>query len=57
MKIEIFRAVHGNHTVEAAVNTWLAENPDIEVVTMTQSDGGGEDDAGLTISILYRENA
>lgn len=57
MKIEIFRAIEGNQTVEQDVNTWLAENPGIDVVAMTQSDSGGEDDAGLIISILYREKA
>lgn len=52
---EIFRAVRGNQYVEQAVNEWLAANTHIVFVAMTQSDHGGSDDAGLTISILYNE--
>jgi len=55
MKIKVFRAVVGNQEVEKAINNWLLENPGIEFISMTQSDGGGEDDSGLVISILYKE--
>jgi hypothetical protein len=55
MKIKVFRAISGNQHIENYINTWLAENPGIEVVSMTQSDSGGDDECGLTISILYKK--
>ena len=46
---------------ELQINHWLADNPDIEIVTMLQSESMVSRDSGielnLTITLLYRQGA
>jgi len=46
---------------ELQINNWLADNPDIEIVKMVQSESMVSRDTGLelnlTITLLYRQMA
>jgi len=46
---------------ELQINNWLADNPDIEIVKMVQSESMVSRDSGLelnlTITLLYRQMA
>ena len=46
---------------ELQINNWLADNPDIEIVKMLQSESMVSHDSGLelnlTITLLYRQTA
>ena len=38
------------------INTWLEENPDIEIINIQQSESQGAENAwNLTVTIFYRE--
>ena len=58
MRLKIFQGDSTQH-VEQGINDWLAINPDIEVVLLTQSESGAFKDYNwavtITITILYRE--
>jgi hypothetical protein len=50
-----------NPHTELQMNHWLADNPDIEIVKMVQSESMVSRDSGLelnlTITLLYRQTA
>lgn len=61
LKVKIFTyfTLNINPPNEIQMNQWLAENPDIEIVRMTQSESmatkEGQIERNLSITILYRE--
>jgi hypothetical protein len=61
LKVKIFTyfTLNINPSNEMQMNQWLAENPDIEIVQMLQSESmaAKEDrlERNLSITILYRE--
>ena len=61
LKVKIFTyfTLNINPPNEIQMNQWLADNPDIEIVQMTQSESmatkEGQIERNLSITILYRE--
>jgi hypothetical protein len=62
VKIKIFTyfTLNINPPNEIQINEWLAENPDIEIIDIAQSESmavkSGEMERNLSITIAYREN-
>ena len=55
MRLRIFNGSSAQD-LEREVNDWLAINPDIEVLLITQSESGKlNEDWGVTLTLLYRE--
>ena len=63
IKAKIFNhcTANVNPHSELQINNWLADNPDIEIVKMLQSESMVARDTGLelnlTITLLYRQTA
>ena len=56
IRVRIFNSQHSAQDLESKVNEWLSINPDIEVVLITQSESGKQnEDWGVTLTIVYRE--
>jgi hypothetical protein len=61
LKVKIFTyfSMNINPPNEIQINRWLAENPDIEVVDIVQSESmavkTGEMERNLSITLLYRD--
>ena len=61
LKVKIFTyfTQNINPPSEIQINQWLAENPDIEIIDMLQSESMAAKDLGmernLSITIIYRE--
>lgn len=59
-KIFTYFTLNINPPSEIQINQWLAENPDIEIVNMMQSESmaekKGEIERNLSITIFYRES-
>ena len=62
LKVKIVTEMTQNITAssELQLNRWLAENPDIEIIQMLQSESmaetaGGQLERNLTITVVYRE--
>ncbi len=42
--------------LERKINTWLEENPDIEIISILQSESQGAENAwNLTMTVFYRQ--
>ena len=58
-KIFSYCTTNVNPHSELQINRWLAENPDIEIVKMVQSESMTSRDTGLelnlTVTLLYRQ--
>jgi hypothetical protein len=52
-KIKIFSTFQDVATSEVEINEWLAENPNIRVIQLLQSEIGTPQGWNLIISILY----
>jgi len=59
MKIFSYSTLNINPPNEVQINQWLADNPDIEIVDMLQSESMTANDEkverNLSITIVYRE--
>jgi hypothetical protein len=61
LKVKIFTyfSLNINPPNEIQLNRWLAENPDIDIVNMLQSESmatrNGQVERNLSITIVYRE--
>jgi len=61
LKVKIFTyfSLNINPPSEIQINEWLAENPNVEIVDIAQSESmavkSGEMERNLSITILYRE--
>lgn len=61
LKVKIFTyfTLNINPPNEIQINQWLAENPDIEIIDMLQSESMavkiGDMERNLSITIVYRE--
>ncbi len=52
-KVAIFSSRNNPLGLENEVNTWLAQHPNLDIVTILQSQSGRLD-MNITISIFYR---
>jgi hypothetical protein len=52
MKVQIFYSLNDEARMQAAINGWLKEHPNVNVLRITQSQSG-RIDRYLTISVWY----